>query len=98
VDQGENLWMGTRSAFQPEEMVNDWLSEKKAFRPGRFPMVSTSGNLADVGHYTQIIWPSTVKVGCAVSSSREWDYLVCRYSQPGNVEGQLVGNPQLASR
>jgi hypothetical protein len=98
VDQGENLWMGTRSEFQTEEMVNDWLAEKKVFRPGLFPAVSTTGRLADVGHYTQIIWPSSLKVGCAVSSSQDWDYLVCRYAQPGNVEGQVVGNVQLASR
>lgn len=98
VGQGENLWMGTRSAYQFEEMVDEWVVEKRAFRAGRFPNVSKTGNLADVGHYTQLIWPATVRVGCAIRSSAEWDYLVCRYSEPGNVHGEPVGEQQLASR
>jgi hypothetical protein len=98
IGQGENLWMGTRSAYQPEEMVNDWLVEKRVFRAGRFPNVSKTGKMADVGHYTQLIWPATHRVGCAVDSSTNWDYLVCRYAEPGNVEGEAVGQPQLASR
>jgi len=26
-------------------------------------------------------------VGCAVASNRDYDFLVCRYAQPGNVLG-----------
>jgi hypothetical protein len=96
--QGENLWMGTRSAFTTEEMVDGWLTERTAFRPGVFPNVSKTGSWNDVGHYTQIIWPQTVKVGCAVRSSTKHDYLVCRYSEPGNVMGKPVRAVALASR
>lgn len=90
VGQGENLWMGTRGAFSLEEMVGDWAGEKRIFRPGIFPNVSTSGNWSDVGHYTQIVWRGTARVGCAVHQSPQWDYLVCRYSPPGNVMDQPV--------
>lgn len=96
--QGENLWMGTRGAFSPEGMVADWASEKRMFRPGVFPYVSRTGSWADVGHFSQMIWPSTVAVGCSVRSSRQWDFLVCRYASPGNVMGQRVGPVRLASR
>jgi hypothetical protein len=96
--QGENLWMGTRGAFSPEAMVADWASEKRLFRPGVFPHVSRTGSWADVGHFSQMIWPSTVSVGCSVRSSRQWDFLVCRYASPGNVMGQRVGPYRLASR
>jgi hypothetical protein len=88
--QGENLWMGTRGAFTPEDMVGDWIAEKKVFRAGTFPNVSTTGNWADVGHYTQIIWADTDRVGCGLRSSGEDDYLVCRYAQAGNVMGEAV--------
>lgn len=98
VGQGENLWMGTRAAFTPEEMVGDWLAERRLFRSGTFPNVSTSGSWHEVGHYTQVIWPATNRVGCAVRSSAEYDYLVCRYSGPGNVMGDRVGPMTLASR
>jgi hypothetical protein len=96
--QGENLWMGTRSAFTPEEMVDEWLRERQIFRGGTFPEVSTSGSWHDVGHYTQIIWSDTMRVGCAVRSSAAYDYLVCRYSAPGNVMGERVGPVTVASR
>ena len=98
VDQGENLWMGTRSRFSLTRMVGEWAAEKRFFRSGVFPNVSRSGSWQDVGHYTQMVWPSTTKVGCSVRSSAQWDYLVCRYSTPGNAMGQRVGPATMAAR
>ncbi len=88
--QGENLWMGTRGAFTVDQMLGSWASEGRMFRPGRFPQVSRTGNWAEVGHYTQMIWRESARVGCAVRSSRRFDYLVCRYSPAGNVMGVPV--------
>ena len=88
--QAENLWMGTRRAYAPEQMVRHWLAERSDFRPGIFPRVSHSGNWQRVVHYTQIVWPTTTRVGCAIHSSRSWDYLICRYSPPGNIVGRRV--------
>ncbi len=87
---GENLWMGTRDYFRPARMVADWASERSMFRPATFPAVSTTGNWADVGHYTQIIWPATQRVGCAIGKSARADVLVCRYWPSGNRDGQRV--------
>jgi hypothetical protein len=83
-DQGENLWMGTKGAYSAEDMVGAWVAEKSMFKKGRFPHVSTTGNWADVGHYTQLIWRNTSAVGCSVVANRQDDYLVCRYGPPGN--------------
>jgi len=88
---GENLWMGTHGAFSIEAMVGGWSSEKRFFTPGIFPNVSRTGNWEDVGHYTQMIWPVTTKVGCAIASTARIDYLVCRYAYKGNIEGRPVG-------
>lgn len=87
-DQGENLWMGTKGAFSAEEMIASWIDERKMFKRGRFPTVSTSGNWLDVGHYTQLIWRNTTMIGCAIAANAEDEYLVCRYSPPGNWTGQ----------
>lgn len=87
VRQGENLWMGTRSAYTYAEMINLLIAERRDYRPGRFPNVSRTGRWSDVGHYTQIVWPTTLRVGCATASNRSSDYLVCRYSPAGNVVG-----------
>lgn len=89
---GENLWMGTRRAFGVQAMVGDWVSERNYFRPGVFPVVSRTGNWRDVGHYTQIVWPTTQKVGCALATNAQADYLVCHYWPAGNVQGVAVGS------
>ncbi len=88
--QGENLWMGTSGAFSIEEMVGSWAAEKALFVPGAVPNVSRSGAFGDVGHYTQMIWRTTQRVGCALHRGGQADYLICRYSPPGNVVGQSV--------
>ena len=75
---GENLWMGSRGVFAPEAMVGAWASEKRWFRPGVFPNVARRGSWEDVGHYTQMIWPTTTRVGCALATTRRTEYLVCR--------------------
>jgi hypothetical protein len=46
----------------------------------------------EVGHFTQLIWKSTTKVGCGISlvekSGKTICYVVCVYYPPGNVGGQ----------
>lgn len=86
--QGENLWAGTRGAYAPEEMVDGWIEEKKYFRPGRFPDNSLTGDFADVGHYTQLMWRESDRVGCALAEGAAEEVLVCRYRTAGNVVGE----------
>lgn len=85
---GENIWGGSSGVFSPEHMVGRWIAEKEHFKRGRFPYNSSTGKVADVGHYTQVIWRDTDKVGCGLSSVGDEDILVCRYSDPGNIVGQ----------
>ncbi|MFM5955277.1 MAG: CAP domain-containing protein [Novosphingobium sp.] len=87
---GENLWMGTAGFYAPEAMVGAFVREGRYFRPGTFPAVSSTGNWFDVGHYTQLIWPGTQKVGCALATGKGRDVLVCRYFPAGNMIGQRV--------
>lgn len=87
---GENLWMGTSGFYSPEAMVGAFVGERKYFRPGKFPNVSTTGNWSDVGHYTQLIWPGTHEVGCARATGKGNDVLVCRYLPAGNIFGERV--------
>jgi hypothetical protein len=82
--------MGTRGAFGIDQMIGAWAGESRWFRRGRFPAVSVTGNWSQIGHYSQMIWPGSDRVGCAVRSSARSDYLVCRYSPAGNVIGVTV--------
>ena len=87
---GENLWTGTEGYFSPEAMIGGFLDEGYKFHPGRFPDVSATGRWTDVGHYSQLIWPETHELGCALASGQGRDVLVCRYFPAGNVIGQQV--------
>lgn len=89
--EGENLWTGTRGAYAYAEMAGHWRDERSDFRPGLVPLVSRTGRFEDVGHYTQMVWPATTRIGCATASNRTDDYLVCRYAVPGNVVGRMLG-------
>ncbi|BAI97654.1 hypothetical protein Sj15T_20820 [Sphingobium sp. TA15] len=89
VPSGENLWMGSRGLYDYEVMVGSFLDEKRLFRrSGKLPDLSVTGRWEDVGHYTQIIWRGTRKVGCALAEGQSYDYLVCRYYPAGNVFGR----------
>lgn len=88
---GENLWMGTRGAYRIEDMTGMWDEERRNFVPGIFPNNSRTGNWMDIAHYSQIIWPATQRVGCALVGGRSGDVLVCRYAPAGNIDGRAVG-------
>jgi hypothetical protein len=89
----ENLLQSPRGVYSPLEMVQVWGNEKRLFQPGTFPNVSADGNWASVGHYTQMIWETTTDVGCAIHSDPRYDWLICRYSPPGNRDGVAIGFP-----
>jgi hypothetical protein len=87
----ENLAMAWHGTMSPEELVGMWSRERDLLQPGSylFPGTSRTGNWEDIAHYTQVVWPTTTHVGCAVFSA-DWDYLVCRYSPPGNKDGKPI--------
>lgn len=88
--QGENLWRGPKGYWSAWETVAFFIEEKRHFRPGNFPEVSRTGRWSDVAHYTQIIWPQTREVGCAVAHTASDEVLVCRYWPAGNVWGHRI--------
>lgn len=96
---GENLWMGTAGHYDAVQMMNYFSNEKRYFRSGAFPNVSSTGDWADVGHYTQIVWAETREVGCSTVRGARFDVLVCRYWPGGNVMGtRLAPRARLSQR
>ena len=100
--QRENLAMATHGSLAPEQLLGLWTREKQLLQRGssgpncpqqfgclRFPSVSRTGQWEDVAHYTQMVWPTTTRVGCAIYAA-DMDYLICRYSPPGNIDGKPV--------
>lgn len=88
--QRENLAMGSAGYYGVEDLVGFWVEEKRHFYPGLFPYVSRTGQWQDVAHYTQMIWKGTTNVGCALHQAGGRNYLICRYSPPGNADGRQV--------
>jgi Cysteine-rich secretory protein family len=87
----ENLAMAWHGTMSPEDLVAMWGNERRLLEPGSFlfPGASRTGRWEDIAHYTQMVWPTTTHVGCAIYSA-DWDYLICRYSPPGNKDGKPI--------
>jgi uncharacterized protein YkwD len=91
---GENLAAyappGGRSAKAP---VDGWASEE-----ADYDYASNSCAPGTIcGHYTQMVWKTSLRVGCAVQACSQnspfdnvtnWEVWVCQYSPPGNVVGR----------
>ena len=90
---GENLAAFTDATGSARKSVWNWAAEAADYdyasntcKPGRV-----------CAHYTQIVWWSTKKLGCAAASCTKnspfpgftnWQIWVCNYSPPGNYIGQ----------
>ncbi len=93
---GENLywasalnWSDGRKEQQkitPAKVVDSWGSEKADY--------DYAGNRCKAGkmcgHYTQVVWRDTRKVGCAVAvcEDTQQQIWVCQYQPAGNVVGR----------
>ena len=87
----ENL-LSAPIGYSTDRMMGLWVAEKRSFRPGIFPNVC-NGDWSRCAHYTQMIWPTTTDIGCAMAPGGGYNWLVCRYSPGGNKDGRPVGNP-----
>ena len=79
---GENLAYGTE--LSAAAAANLWLQERAAYDGGPI----NSGNISAVGHYTQMIWRSTTRVGYGIARVGGNTYVVANYAPAGNVVGQ----------
>lgn len=84
---GENLAAGYSS---PEEAITAWYDEGSLYN-------YANGDFSDAtGHFTQVVWKSAKKVGCAVytcngADGTPGDFLTCEYDT-GNVIGEFQQN------
>jgi pathogenesis-related protein 1 len=82
-DFGENIFKGTQGAFTALDASRAWEAEKKDLDG---PL--TRSNLKSVGHYTQMVWRETARVGCGEAACSKNLIVVCNYDPPGNYLGR----------
>lgn len=87
---GENLYAGGGENVTVHRAVQVWMDEAAQYDYGN-PVFSTA-----TGHFTQVVWKSTTKVGVAVADCPAGSifdmpsrFVVARYAPPGNVEGRF---------
>jgi uncharacterized protein YkwD len=87
---GENIAMmgGTRPVHRYGYKGSvQWYREKQAYRG----QVSSGASIQQIGHYTQMVWRGTKRVGCGIASYQKggwhWSILVCNYDPSGNTVG-----------
>lgn len=83
-DFGENLFKGTAGAFDAAYVVDSWASEKADYNYSK----NSCKPRRMCGHYTQVVWKTTKKVGCAKIECDGMDIWVCNYDPPGNWVGE----------
>lgn len=82
---GENLFWGYGKAYTAIDAVAKWVSEKQWYN-----YASNTCAVGKVcGHYTQVVWRNSTKLGCArVKCNNGAIYIVCNYSPRGNYRWQ----------
>ena len=90
-NQGENLYYEYNSASittNPlERASSSWLDEKKDYKYSKIG--DGKNTFSKIGHYTQMIWKNTTKVGLVAFVNKEGEvYVVARYYPAGNMIGK----------
>jgi pathogenesis-related protein 1 len=80
---GENCYWTSSTTISPEEAIIAFNSEKKIYNYGPI----SNENWRSTGHYTQVVWYNTTKVGCAAVTGSSGTFVVCNYNPPGNYMG-----------
>jgi pathogenesis-related protein 1 len=82
---GENIFWGSNNSFTALYASEGWYSEIKDYIHG--PLRSETW--AKAGHYTQMIWRSTTKVGFGIAQcSNGGIIIVANYNPAGNFMGE----------
>ncbi|KAF9589442.1 hypothetical protein IFM89_023760 [Coptis chinensis] len=81
---GENIFWGKGKRWKPADAVAAWFAERSPYDYNRI-----NCNSKDCLHFTQLVWRTTLRVGCAKIICTSGDtYITCNYDPHGNIIGQ----------
>ena len=79
---GENLFEISGGLATPSQVISAWMAEEANYR------TATNSCSARCGHFTQVVWYTTQRVGCGAARDKQREVWVCNYDPPGNVQGE----------
>ncbi|GAB4853595.1 Cuticle-degrading protease [Ancistrocladus abbreviatus] len=83
---GENIFWGSGSSWTPQQAVAAWVDEAQYYDYSSNSCIDGE----DCGHYTQIVWRTSKRLGCArvVCYDGAGVFITCNYDPPGNYIGE----------
>ncbi|GAV89278.1 CAP domain-containing protein, partial [Cephalotus follicularis] len=83
---GENIFWGSGNGWTPTQAVAAWVGERKWFDY----LSNSCSSGEECGHYTQIVWRKTQRIGCArvTCFGGRGVFMTCNYDPPGNYIGE----------
>lgn len=95
---GQNLAASAPNANVSAQISQGWYGEYKNYAPyyGQASPRWSESTFEGLGHFSQLVWKNTQKVGCATYDCRGsklgmW-YTVCNYHPAGNYAGEYAAN------
>jgi len=82
---GENLYWSSSASRTSTNAVVSWYNEINNYN---FATGKSNGGV--IGHFTQLVWDSSTKLGCGVAKGTGGTYVVSRYLPAGNTQGQYT--------
>ncbi|TRZ26916.1 hypothetical protein HGM15179_000157 [Zosterops borbonicus] len=98
---GENIWTGTARIFSVDAALTSWFNEVSSYD------FRTNTCTHVCGHYTQVVWAESYKVGCAIHFCTTVEnfprlsdaaHFVCNYGPAGNYPRKPYKEGQPCSR
>ena len=83
---GENVWSGTLDKFPTKKVVDSWYGEGRRYNYKRAAYVRGAAR------FTQMVWKSSNRYGCATANCKRTTYWICLYDPAGNVDGEFATN------
>ncbi|XP_054801584.1 probable pathogenesis-related protein CaO19.6200 [Prosopis cineraria] len=86
---GENIFWGLRLHWTPSDAVYYWLEESKWYNFTNLQCTAPPGK--DCGHFTQLVWKDSLRLGCALQHCRDPTkgmLVVCEYDPPGSYDNE----------
>lgn len=78
---GENIYAASGMSATPAAALTTWMKEAASYN-------YSTNNISSAGHYTQVVWRDSVRIGCAIVVCPNYEYdntIVCDYAPAGNI-------------